>query len=93
MSILIGAVSWLFQIYGLLILIRVVLTWMNTDPYQRTLDHPLVHLLHRLTDPLLSPLRRIIPPIGGTIDVSPVAALFIVEIARRILVSLLSNLL
>jgi len=91
-SILISAVSWLFQLYTLLILVRVVLTWVNSDPYQRPMDHPLVRLLNRVTDPILVPLQKLIPPIGGTLDVSPIAALFVLEIARRIVVMLLTSL-
>ncbi|MGC9335369.1 MAG: YggT family protein, partial [Anaerolineae bacterium] len=72
MSTLITIISWLFQIYEFLILIRVLLSWVNVNPYRPTLDHPLIEVLHRITDPVLMPLRRIIPPIGGAIDISPV---------------------
>jgi len=40
----------------------------------------------------LAPLRRLIPPIGGTVDISPVVALIILEVVRRILVSVLVGL-
>ena len=93
MSTLISIVSWAFQLYTLLILARVILSWVNTDPYRRPMDHPAVHLLNRVTDPVLLPLRKLIPPIGGTLDVSPIAALFMLEIVRRILVMLLTRLL
>jgi YggT family protein len=68
------------------------LTWVNPDPYRPTIDHPLIRLLQRVTDPVLAPLRRIIPPIGGTVDISPIVALVILEILRRILSSLLLGL-
>ena len=89
MTTLASVVSWTLSAYGFLILIRVVLSYINTNPYNPRIDHPIVRLLYRVTDLVLSPLRRIIPPIGGTIDISPIIALFIVEIVRRILVSLL----
>jgi YggT family protein len=92
MSILITIISFAFRLYSFLILIRVVLTWINTDPYRTTLDHPAILLLNRVTDPILKPLQRIIPPISGTIDVSPIAALIILEIARFIVISILSAL-
>jgi YggT family protein len=92
-SILISIVSWAFQLYTLLILARVILSWVNTDPYRRPMDHPVVRLLNRATDPILLPLQRLIPPIGGTLDLSPIAALFMLEIVRRILVTLLTRLL
>lgn len=83
------AISFLFQLYSFLILIRVLLSWVNTNPYQSRLDHPALRLLYQITDPLLRPIQRIIPPIGGTIDISPIVALILLEIARRIVVSLL----
>ena len=91
MSIVISIVSWAFQLYTLLILARVVLTWVNPDPYGRPMDHPLVQLLNKVTDPVLVPLQKIIPPIGGSLDISPIAALIILEVARRILIMILSS--
>ena len=85
-------VSGVIFFYQFLIFVRVLLTWVNPDPYRPTIDHPLIRLLQRVTDPVLTPLRRIIPPVGGTIDVSPIVALVILEILRRILSSLLLGL-
>ena len=85
-------VSGVIFFYQFLIFIRVLLTWVNPDPYRPTIDHPLIRLLQRVTDPVLAPLRRIIPPIGGTVDISPIVALVILEILRRILSSLLLGL-
>lgn len=92
MSTLVSVVSLLLQAYQLLILIRVFLTWVNVNPYRPAIDHPLVRVLYRITDPVLEPLRRAIPPIRGTIDISPIVALFALEIMRRIIISLLLRL-
>jgi YggT family protein len=92
MSYVVTIVSLAFQIYQFLILIRVLLTWVNTDPYRPRLDHPILRLLYQVTGPVLRPLRKIIPPVGGTIDISPVVALIILEIARRILIGFLTGL-
>ena len=90
MAILANIVSWVIFIYQFLILVRVLLSWFNTDPRRSPIDHPLVRLLNRVTDPVLRPLRRYIPPISGTIDISPVVALLILEVVRQILVRILS---
>jgi YggT family protein len=92
MSAVITIISLGFQLYEFLILIRVLLTWVNTDPYNPVIRHPIVQILHRITEPVLQPVRRVIPPIGGTVDVSPVVALILLEILRRILISLLIRL-
>lgn len=89
MTALVSVISLAFQIYEFLILIRVLLSWVNVNPYRPAVRHPLVRLLEQITDPVLSPLRRAIPPIGGTIDISPVIALILLEIVRRILIGLL----
>jgi YggT family protein len=86
MSTVINIISWLFQIYEFLILIRVLLSWINVNPYRPTIDHPLVRLLYRITDPVLEPLRRIIPPIGGAVDITPVVALLLLEIVRQVII-------
>jgi YggT family protein len=87
MSAIITIVSLAFQIYEFLILIRVLLSWVRIDPY-----HPAIRILYQITDPVLEPLRRVIPPIGGTIDISPVVALIILEIVHRIVISVLVGL-
>jgi YggT family protein len=91
MSALIRIISLAIGAYQFLIFIRVLLSWINTDPYRRRIDHPLVRLLYQITDPVLRPLQRIIPPLGGTVDISPVIALFILEGIRWLLISLLSS--
>jgi len=89
MGTIVSIISFLFQAYTFLIFIRVLLSWINIDPYRPVIDHPLIGILNQITDPVLQPLRRIIPPIGGTLDISPVVALFLLEILRRVVVSLL----
>lgn len=92
MLTLIRIISLAFQIYEFLILIRVLLSWLTVTPYSHFMSHPAVQLLYRVTDPVLEPLRRLIPPIGGAIDISPVVALIILEIVHRILIWLLAGL-
>ncbi len=76
----------LFQIYWLLIIARVLISWVNPDPF-----NPIVQGLSRATDPVLEPLRRVIPPIGP-IDISPLAALLILQALRYFLVQTLRDL-
>jgi YggT family protein len=91
-TIVLQIVSYAFQIYSLLILIRVVFSWLALSPYRASGLHPLVRLLNRVTDPVLLPLQRIIPPIGGAIDISPLVALLLLQVLRYIVLSLLSRL-
>ena len=92
MLILVRVVSAVIVVYQVLILIRVLLSWVNPNPYRPVVVHPLVGLLYQITDPILNPLRRAIPPIGGTLDISPVVAILILEILRWILTTVLGGL-
>ena len=79
-------VQMLFQIYWLLIIVRVLISWVNPDPF-----NPIVQGLMRLTEPVLEPLRRVIPSIGP-IDISPLVALLILQATRYFLVQTLMDL-
>lgn len=68
------------DIFLFAILIRVILTWVNPDPY-----NPAVALLGRLTDPLLRPAQRLIRPIGG-VDLSPMAVMIALVLLQMILI-------
>ncbi len=91
MPLLANIVSVLFRVYEFLIFVRVLLSWINSDPYRPVVTHPVVQILYRITDPVLAPLRRVIPPVGGALDISPIVALFALEILRLILVSILHS--
>jgi YggT family protein len=85
-------ISGLVVLYQVLILIRVILSWVNANPYQPVVAHPMVRILHQVTEPILAPLRRMIPPLGGTLDISPIVAMLALELVRWILTSILLNL-
>jgi YggT family protein len=74
MSGLFSLLGFLLEIYSFVVLARVLLTWIpNLDPY-----HPAVQFLHQITDPVLEPARRLIPPIG-MIDISPVVVMLLLS--------------
>ena len=81
------AINVVFQLLWWAILIRVLISWLpmagvRIDPY-----NPIIRTLFSITDPILEPLRRYTTV--GMIDLSPIVALFGLDIIRRILVSLL----
>ncbi|HEX9811099.1 MAG TPA: YggT family protein [Burkholderiales bacterium] len=63
------------------IFIRIILSWVN--PYGTR--HPVGDLLHSLTEPLLAPARRLIPPIGG-LDLSPIAVFVLLQLTLILIV-------
>lgn len=66
-----------------LILIRALLSWVNPDPH-----NPVVQFLYKVTEPILSPIRRMIPFQLG-IDVSPMLAFLVLIFLRSFLVKTL----
>jgi len=83
MDLLIYFIDLFFTLLSLAILARVLLSWVRVSPY-----HPAVQFLYQITEPILAPLRRIIPPIG-MIDISPVIALFLLQIIQQVLVAVI----
>lgn len=74
-----------YRVYSLLLLVRVLLSWFpgNRGPaYYRWF-----RVLRRLTDPVLRPVRRYLPPFGG-LDLSPLVALMLLGIVHWLLVTL-----
>ena len=63
--------------YTLALLVRAVLSWVA--PYSR---HPVVVLLDSITEPVLRPLRALIPPAGG-IDFSPIVAIVLLGLLEQ----------
>lgn len=73
----------LFELYGWLIFARLLLSWIRLD-----FDHPLVTFLYRITEPVLLPARKLIPPAGG-IDFSPIIVFVMLRVVRVVVVTLL----
>lgn len=61
------------EIYMWVIIIRALISWVNPDPY-----NPIVQFLHRATEPVLRPLRKLIPAWKMGIDLSPLIAVLII---------------
>jgi YggT family protein len=73
----------LITVLTVAILIRALLSWIpNLDT-----RNPLVRLLHQITDPILEPARRLIPPIGG-MDISPIVVILALQLLQRVLLQL-----
>ena len=72
----------ILSIYYWLIIIRALISWVNPDPY-----NTIVQFLYRATEPVLSPIRRMLPSMG--IDVSPIIAFLIIIFLKGFVVATL----
>ena len=73
-------VALLLTVFLVAIIIKVILSWVNPGHY-----NPVIGLVDRLAEPVLRPVRRFIPPIGG-LDLSPLFATLLVLVAKMLIV-------
>ncbi|BAY30389.1 hypothetical protein NIES37_45340 [Tolypothrix tenuis PCC 7101] len=87
MNLLIATLATFIQIYTVLLIVRVLLTWFpNIDFYSQPFA-----ALAQITDPYLNLFRSIIPPLGG-MDFSPILAFLVLQLAGDWLLPTLQSL-
>jgi len=75
-----------FEVLVWLIIIRCILSFVRHDPYQ-----PVFKFIYDVTEPVMAPFRRLVPVVGG-LDFSPLIAIMVVELVRRLVYAVLVNL-
>ena len=81
---LIETVHVLFITYTFMLFLRIISSWLPN--WQ---NHHLVRFLAFYTDPYLNIFRRIMPPLGGVLDLSPILAFFALRILEMIFIALI----
>jgi YggT family protein len=76
-------VSWTFTILKAAIIVRVISSWLPISPYSRW-----VSWSYRLSEPMLAPLRRVIPNLGG-LDITPILAYILINLIESALFHLM----
>lgn len=69
----------LIDLYSLIVLGSVIISWLQLPP-----THPVATFLGVMTDPLLAPIRRVLPPMGG-LDFSPLVLLVGLQFLKGLL--------
>jgi len=72
--------------YMIVIIARAVISWVNPDPYNQ-----IVIILYRLTEPVLGPIRRILPMRNVGIDFSPFIVILAIIFLRLFLVQIIRH--
>ena len=70
-------VKGIFAILDLFVWARVIISWINHDPY-----NDMIRIIYQVTEPMLRPIRDIIPATSIGIDISPFVLLFLLNIAE-----------
>jgi YggT family protein len=68
------------DLYSLVIFVSIVLSWLGLSP-----DNPVVRVTSALTEPVLEPIRRVLPALGG-FDFSPMILLLAIQLIKRALI-------
>ena len=76
-------VSWTFTILKIALLVRVISSWLPVSPYSAW-----VRWSYVLSEPILAPMRRIVPNLGG-LDVTPILAYFLLNLTESLLFRLM----
>jgi YggT family protein len=84
MEVLVTVVSGVIRILTLVIVVNAVLSFVM-DPY-----HPVRQTLDRIVEPMLSPIRRLLPQ-TGPVDLSPLVLLIVLQVVDRVLISLVGR--
>ncbi|MBM4082974.1 MAG: YggT family protein [Planctomycetes bacterium] len=79
MPAVLGLLLTLIRVCEIVLLVRIILSWVPHDPH-----NAVVRFIQQITDPLLEPARRLIPPMGG-LDISPILVFLLLEVLRRVL--------
>jgi len=74
------------EIYSFIIIATIIISWLiafNVLSMTHDITRKLISILGRLTDPVLRPVQRVVPSIGG-IDLSPIIVIFGIMLLQRI---------
>ena len=84
LALIIQVIYLLAQLISLLIIVKIVLSYFMS-PY-----HPIRQTIDGFIEPMLAPIRRIVPSVG-MLDFSPMVLMIVIQLVARLLVSLLSS--
>jgi len=84
---LVSIINTIFFIFYVLLFANIILSWVRVDPYHPTWG-PIVRLVYGVTDPILNPIRRAMPPMGG-LDFSPMVVLLLARVLQSVLIRLI----
>jgi YggT family protein len=71
-----GVVGLLINIYFFALLAMIILSWVAGGS-----RHPAIYLLHQITEPVMAPLRKLLPPMGG-MDFSPILVFILINVLQ-----------
>ena len=83
MSFLINFLGLLFDVFTMAIFLRAILSWVSPGQTNK-----LTNILYQVTEPLLAPLRRVVPKVG-MLDLTPLVAIILLQVIGSLLIRFL----
>ena len=78
---LVQFIGWILDLYSWVIIAAALITWVSPDP-----RNPVVQFLHRVTEPVLRPVRNLLPPWKtGGLDLSPLIVIIAIQFIERVI--------
>ena len=78
---LVNFIGWLLNLYSWVIIAAALITWVSPDP-----RNPIVQFLHKVTEPVLRPIRNLLPPWKtGGLDLSPLIVIIAIQFVDRVI--------
>ncbi|MCI0546099.1 MAG: YggT family protein [Candidatus Rokubacteria bacterium] len=78
---LVNFLSWILELYSWVIIASALISWVSPDP-----RNAIVQFLRRVTEPVLEPVRRMLPPWKtGGLDLSPLIVLIAIQFVDRVI--------
>ena len=80
--LLFQVIDMVFNILQIIIIVRVVLSWISHNP-----SNQFIRIIYQVSEPILKPIREILPITGMGFDLSPIVAFFLLGLLKKILLS------
>ena len=80
--LLFQVIDMVFNILQIIIIVRVVLSWVSHNP-----SNQFIRIIYQVSEPILKPIREILPITGMGFDLSPVVAFFLLGLLKKILLA------
>ena len=74
---------YLLDAFVIAVFVRIILTWFPLQPGGAMAQ--VFSVLYTVTEPVMGPLRRVVPPVGGMLDISPLIIIFGVQIFKGLI--------
>ena len=80
--LLFQVIDMVFNILQIIIIVRVILSWISHNP-----SNQFIRIIYQVSEPILKPIKEILPITGMGFDFSPIVAFFLLGLLKKILLS------